>query len=350
MTTLNNTTITRAKARIGRALGALFVGICLVAVSFTALAPRASSAADRTAAQNSASQAAVPNPMGCQPGEIFTDMQGWWKNPNPSKDRGHLHIGVCFPHGKTLTGKVTFRIRTVMHNNPGRLTRDAVYIVAPKVSGAPTCGGNGALACVPLKDKPRTIAQCAATGGTLSADGLTCTWWDNLTVDTALIANDGWQEFRFKGYVKEPDGQEMIVSNGLHAYLKNGRPVKSTVSNPDGMVARGWYTDAGYTNAALSKPPMGPVSGTWTPSVKLDQGSGGLPVIGFYCALDPDFHNANPGTPVKLGNSLYRGKLQIDTTKLSNGWHRLFLKTDALHNASGSTSSGVLAILFEVQN
>jgi Alginate lyase len=45
MTTPNNTAITRAKARISRALGALFVGICLVAVALTVALPRGSSAA-----------------------------------------------------------------------------------------------------------------------------------------------------------------------------------------------------------------------------------------------------------------------------------------------------------------
>jgi len=344
MTTCNNTVITRAKARIGQALGALFIGICLVAIALTTVLPRGSSASSGSAAP----ALATAHPMGCQAGEVFGDIQDWWSNPDASKDQGHLHVGACFPHGKTLTGKVTFRVRSVMHDNPGSLTRLAIYVEAPKVSGASTCGGNGALACVSLP-KPRTIATCAATGGTLAADRLTCTWWDTLTVDTALVAYDGWQEFRFKGYVKQTNSKEMIVSNGFHANLKNGHTVKSLYSTWDEIVARGWYTDANYTNASLVKPPTGPVSGIWKPTVKLDKGSGGIAVTGYYVALDTDFHNGNPGIPIKSGSGPYRGTVTIDTTKLSNGWHRLFLKADALAS-SGSTNSGVLAFWFEVNN
>src|SRR5262245_26710089 len=45
MTTTNTTAITRAKVRIGRALGALFIGICLIAIALTVALPGGSSAA-----------------------------------------------------------------------------------------------------------------------------------------------------------------------------------------------------------------------------------------------------------------------------------------------------------------
>jgi hypothetical protein len=235
-----------------------------------------------------------------------------------------------------LTGNVTFRVRTVMHRNPGQLHRVQVGIVGPKVSGAPSCGDG--LVCARM-DSPRTCPQ------------ETCQWWDEITVNTAWHAKDGWQEFRIKGYVKEPDGEEMIVSNGFHAYLRNGHPIESAVNNPDSMVARGWYTDAGYTNASIINPPTGPVSGVWEPQVRLDRGADGIPVVGYYIALDTDFHNANPGISVASGNSgPYQGRLQIDTRRLSNGWHRLFLKTDAFDSNTGARNSGVLSILFEVRN
>jgi len=50
------------------------------------------------------------------------------------------------------------------------------------------------------------------------------------------------------------------------------------------------------------------------------------------------------------GTGGYKGTVSIDTTKLTNGWHRLFLKADAASSSLGSTNSGVLAILFEVKN
>jgi Alginate lyase len=48
MTPNTTTTITRAKVRIGRALGALFVGICLIAVALSVALPHGSSAATAT--------------------------------------------------------------------------------------------------------------------------------------------------------------------------------------------------------------------------------------------------------------------------------------------------------------
>jgi hypothetical protein len=283
----------------------------------------------------------LPHPMGCNLGEVYADMQDWWSNPDPAKDHGHLHIAVCFPHAQTVTGQITFDVHTTLHHNPGKLNKISIGITAPTIPNAPTCGGNKALACVPgLRDHPRTcpIDQ-------------TCTWTDQLTVDTALIAYDGWQEFRFKAYVDEPDGTQMIVSNGLHAYLQNGHPVDSEQSY-DYIVARGWYTGADYTNATLLKPPVAPISGFWTPSVKLDVGTPGIPVTGHYIALDTDFHGTppNPGIVIKEGTGPYRGMVTIDTRTLNNGWHRLFLKADALDSATGSTNSGALAIWFEVLN
>jgi hypothetical protein len=290
--------------------------------------------------------AGTPSPMGCQPGEVFADIQDWWRNPDPAKDHGHLHVSVCFPHGKTLTGKVTFRVRTVMHMNPGVLTRVAIYVVAPNVSGAKTCASNGALACA--TGLPRSLSKCTTVNGTLTDNGMTCVWWDSLTVDTASVAYDGWQEFRVKGYVKEPDGKEMIVSNGLHAYIKNGHPIHNT-DQINRMTGRGWYTNALYANANIDSPPTGPVSGVWRPYVIFNAPSG-TPITGYYAALDTDFHNGNPGIPIQSGKSEWRGYLTIDTTKLTNGWHRLFLKSDAFQSNSGSTNSGVLAIFFEVRN
>jgi hypothetical protein len=302
-----------------------------------------------------------PNPLGCAPGEISTDAQAWWMpvGSQSGNNFGHLHTTVCFPHQATLSGKVNFRIRSVMHNNPGQFKRLMVQIFGPNHAN-PGCNDDYAITCVSL-NPVRTIKNCASTGGTLAADGMTCTWWDTLTVDTSLFDNDGLQEFRFRGFVAEPDGNDMRTSTGLHATLKNGHPVKSYTS-ANFMEARGWYESVNYTVARLNSPPVGTVSGVWKPSVALKPGSGGTAVTSWYASVDGDFHKGNPGTPVCpgsvsgmpdapiCGTSSFSGNLSIDTTKLANGWHRLFLKADARSSSLNSTNSGVLAILFEVKN
>jgi|GEM_PF-2177254 len=293
------------------------------------------------------------NPGGCQPDEIFADAQDWWMQTPGSngKEFGHLHTSYCFPHKATISGKMTLRIRSTMHHNPGQLRRLSIQIFAPQVSsGAKACGDDTAVFCTNF-DPPRTcpIDQ-------------TCRWEDVVTFNTADVAYDGWQEVRIHGIVREPDGTDMRTSSGLHIYLQNGHPVQNISIDPNSMMARGWYTNVNYTTASIISPPMGPVSGIWEPTVRMDEGAGGLPVTGWYAALDTDFHNGNPGIPLcagsligsemqpECGTGSYRGKLKIDTTKLANGWHRLFLKADVRVSDVGSTHSGVLAIFFEVRN
>jgi outer membrane biosynthesis protein TonB len=323
--------------------------------------PEAESQALAAVQEAASVTATTTNPFGCAAGEIATDAQAWWMPMGSQKGNnfGHLHTTVCFPHMKTLSGKVNFRIRSVLHNNPGQFRRLMVQIFGPNHAD-PGCNDDYAIICKEIKPT-RTLANCTSTGGTLTDNGMTCTWWDTLTVDTNLFDYDGIQEFRFRGFVREPDGNDMRTSTGLHAYVKNGHTLHNYTTR-NFMEARGWYASVNYTNARLHNPPTGPVSGVWKPSVELKPGSGGAAVTSWYASIDGDFHKGNPGTPICpsgvkgdpmapiCGTGSYIGTVSIDTTKLTNGWHRLFLKADAASSSLGSTNSGVLAILFEVKN
>jgi hypothetical protein len=304
------------------------------------------------------------HPQGCKPGEIYVDAQNWWVS-TPGKvggdgkagqDFGHLHTALCFPHKATITGKISLKVRSIMHNNPGQFYRLMVQIADDRVAPEPKgCGGDSmAVACLTF-DPPRTCPV-----------NQTCVWEDTLVVDTRMIKHDGWQQFRVRGFVhergKNGETESMRTSTGLHAYVKNGNPRDDVYENPDVLEARGWYTHANYMIANIVNPPLGPVSGVWQPKVTMNKGAEGIEVTSWYAALDTDFHHGNVGTALcpngvrgsghmlSCGNGPLRGQLTIDTTKLSDGWHRLFLKTNAFEPKTGSTSSGVLAILFEVRN
>jgi hypothetical protein len=178
----------------------------------------------------------------------------------------------------------------------------------------------------------------------------TCTFWFHASIDTTKATSDGRKELRIHAHVKEPDGKEMLVTNGWQLYLANGdRPV-SDYRSADVTTARGWYTDVGYTNATLkSDLPLAPVSGVWSFKVSLQPGSGGIPVTHHVVLLDANFHAGIPGTVLKEGASAWSGTITLDTRTLVNGPHKLILRADA--NASaGSTNSGVLVIPFTVQN
>lgn len=297
------------------------------------LAAPVSPAATASAAAPAASG---PNPRTCEgypEKRVFLESQSWWtRTPGRSgTDFGHVHLGTCFPWAQQLSGTVTFDVRVILHDNPGR-----VYNVS---TGALTGrGGTG-----PTGVNPQFTCDAGGTD-----PHQTCERWVRLTLDTRRAPADGRAEFRFHVDTREPDGKRNLVSTGWQAYLRNGKPV-SDYRSSDGTIARGWYEGSGYENASIRELPTAPVRGVWRPYVRLNPGAGGIPVTAHSVHVDPNFHAGNPGLVVKQGPGPFRGALAIDTTRLANGPHRLLLKSDA-DASSGSTLSGALMITFEVAN
>ena len=202
---------------------------------------------------------AAGNPVDCsgypEP-RVFLEVQDWWlQTPGAAGTSfGHVHVGTCFPYAATLVGAVAFDVRVVLHANPGVLQRvDIGLFTGDDEDGGVVVG-------VPFK------AVCAAT----------CTYWGHGVVDTAAAGYDGWQEFRFKARVDEPDGNRMVTSTGWPVNLANGNPAREW-RDGSAVTARGWYTDVGYQKASIAALPGGPVSGVWTPSIRMGPGAGGSP-------------------------------------------------------------------------
>jgi hypothetical protein len=284
-----------------------------------------------------AAAAAAADPVTCSgypQKRAFLDAQAWWmRTPGQNgTDFGHVHVGTCFPAAQTISGVVHFDVKLVLHDNPGTLTKLRIQIFN---SGAPD----------PVKLVPLSYT-CPPPG--------TCTWWVPVDIDTR-VAYDGCQEFRFQAWVREPDGNDLLATNGWRAVLANGRPA-SSYCNSDGRgvnytEGRGWYTNFGYEIGRLDDPfPWAPVSGIWSPKLKTAAGSGGIAPTHHLVCIDPDFHAGNNGIVLVDGpGSWGAARIPIDTTRLANGPHRLVLRTDAA-TSKGSTLSGVMAIPFTVQN
>ena len=215
-----------------------------------------------------AEQGVVPHPKGCADDEIYISSQDWWlttpgevgQDGQPGEDFGHLHTEMCFPHKATISGEMTLNVNSIMHNNPGDFYKLIIQIWAeglPDLSGV--CGEGSAVACHEF-DPPRTLATCAASGGTLILDN-TCQWQDSLTFDTSIFPYDGWQQFRVRGKIHQADGSDMRTSTGLNAYLSNGYPIFHVYENPDRIEGRGWYTDAEYAETSVKGLTSAPVSG-----------------------------------------------------------------------------------------
>jgi hypothetical protein len=286
-----------------------------------------------TTAPTEAPMPMAQTPISCEgypERRIFLEGQSWWmQTPGESgTEFGHAHVGTCFPYNVKVSGEVVFDVRIKMFHNPGTLIR-----LQPHIE---TAAGQVVFS-QPVLDW-------------IPPDG-TGELWQRVRIDTTQVQYDGLQELRLWTQIREPDGKEMHVSTGWQLDLANGgRPVLPYRIQGLAMTeGRGWYTGVEYTVARFSSVIPAVVSGTWVFNVDLKPGAGGIPVTSHEVRVDSDAHAGLPGMIVKQGTGQYVGPVTIDTTRLSNGYHRLFLKADAAAPA-GSTNSGVLVLYFNVQN
>lgn len=249
-----------------------------------------------------------------------------------------------------VSGQMSLKIDSILHDNPGDFHKIVIQIWKDGGFPGDVCGEGSAVACK-IFDPPRTLATCTTTNGTIVGPN-TCKWEDTLTFDTSLFPNDGWQQFRVRGKVDEPDGTEMRTSTGLHAYLSNGNPVNHVYEPETTIEARGWYTNAEYAVSNIKEVARnpGPFSGVWAPKVQMKEGSGGIAVTEHRAALDAAIHAGNLGTLLTTGAGEYRERVVVDTKALSDGWHKLFLRTSQDEPLLECTNSAVMVYFFEVLN
>lgn len=273
---------------------------------------------------------ATPDPLTCAgyvEQRVFLDSQSWWVTTpgKDGKDFGHLHTSLCFPLHQQVKGVIPLDIRLTMHENPGRLRSLTVQVFTD----------SGATVVAKKEFKPALTCE------------MTCAWWVHLEADTTKVPFDGRQEWRIRPRVEEPDGKTMVGSTSYQAYLSNGRP-RNDYRSYDLIQGKGWYTGASYAIARLDSGfPFAPVRGLWRITFRCE--SDGPPVQGCFALIDPDFHKGDFGMVLMRSKAAYKGGLTIDTTQLTNGPHRLVIRTDA-PNPAGSTNSGLLGISFIVDN
>ena len=261
---------------------------------------------------------------------VYLETQAWWTQPGDAVEgmSRHIHLGTCFPLHQTLSGTVPFDLHIQLHMNPGVLSQVDLQVFGNNVN----------------------TTQIAANPN-FTCPTSQCDLWYHLDYDTTRVPADGSLEFRFHAVVLSPDGKMGYTSTGWQAVLANGgRPVQ-TYRTPTFIEARGWYTDTEYENARVTTPlPTGPVSGTWSIGLRLAAGSGGTPADHVLVTVDPKFH-ADPvdrGQVVFERTGSFTGVLAIDTRTLSNGPHRLVMRTDS--TIAAGVDSGVLVIGFRVDN
>jgi hypothetical protein len=272
-------------------------------------------------------------PAGC----ITLEAQSWWST-TPDIPLGgrseHVHTKVCFPYQQVIDGEYTFNVVTHMHMTRGWLLRNV------RVQAASKEGGNQLLANISRTD--------------LSCDTDDCTFTTPVTVDLSKLAAGEW-EFRFHSELR-PSAKSTTVNRVTTGWLACVRSCTgyTPAAVPSGQTeARGWYLDdgvqRGYINARFVDPlPTAPISGTWCPHVRTRKGSGAEPVTHTFVSIDPSFH-ASPeqrGLVLRDAAGTFDGRICVDTTRLPDGPHRLFIRADW----EPGPLAGALVIPFEVRN
>lgn len=294
---------------------------------------------------------AAPNPLTCEgyaEPRAFVSSQAWYETP--SFETAHVHQEACYPERRTMTADFTLDVRLIMHDNAG--TYSNLDLVTKGVGYEDT-----------IPDRFTTPHFTCPVG--------TCERWVTVSVRMSDFRESGLQEVRLRTFVNDfPDDPVtsvdesncdkcMHASTNFQLYIQNGRPQANVTRFPF-LRNKGLWNDPGsapddfgYCEAGFTDPlPIVPLSGIWQPHVRLvtHSSDASFPVTQHTVTLDPDFHASPPlpGTVIRQGSGGYEGPVSIDTRTLSNGVHKLHLRSDC--TAGDSTNSGVGVISFRVQN
>ena len=179
----------------------------------------------------------------------------------------------------------------------------------------------------------------------------TCTITATALIDISRFDRSGLEEIRFRVYVDEPDGKLMHTSLNFQTYIANGKTLSNVTRQPY-LRSKGWYTNYGYCEADILSVPLPdqPVSGVVPFSIRqVDHGDTDVDPTWHTIALDSNAHLGLPGTILLAGPGPQPATtLNVDTTQLSNGTHRLVQRVDC--TLGNQTNSGVNVFLFDVAN
>jgi hypothetical protein len=272
----------------------------------------------------------------CQDGAQGYETQTWWEplaGAPMSGMSGHVHLGACLPPlYSTLDAPLEIDALVQLHNNPSQL-------VATRWSDGST-----------VVQAVKQSVSCATEQCSLSVP---------LTIDPKRFKNSGWRELRLTADTRTRDGQRDYNTTRWCYLVKSSAPRKDECSAPGSAKERtgaaGWYSGVEYLNVwtkwADVKPT--PKSGVWDVQVKFDKPTNKRGTFdGGFVTVDPHFH-ADPvdaGMVIPTDRTTGWQVVHIDTTRLANGPHRLFLQTKAKGTKPAGSGSGVFTLPFTVDN
>lgn len=230
---------------------------------------------------------------------MFLESQDHWQPIPELGTLGHVHVGMCFPLGQTVSGDLVLDIRVVMYQNKGTWIRlkgqddfsDNFYLEQPNVT--PPDGGERI-------------------------------FWRHITVDTTQLA-DGIRHFRWYADVEHTNGNTQTARANWPLDIENGGTDTNANSNVRFL---NWYQVAnpernwGYTGPVIGFP-LTPVSNSLTLNVKCQvNGDSNSPALDrSLISVDADLHHGYDGIIVYSGAPL-NGNVTINTSALPEGKHK----------------------------
>ncbi len=274
------------------------------------------------------------------PRQIPIEIQSWWM-----PDYGHIHAAANLPVGQEIGDKLNFDVRIVLHHNPSHLykLRFDVY--------------NDPGSTVASYDLDAICPQ--------NTPEKTCAFNVPVSLDTSKWGT-GWKMLRIRATVETPDGKRFTTSSEVPLFIPGGGD-NGNHCIEDCLIGKGWYDGIGYALAQFKEIPLQPVSGVHTFHVRaFKKPSNHLTVnldsSHFVLAVAPW-----PEVPPTSGVTLFDQDgdfkdyipIEIDTTKLANGWHSIAVRTTSpqgevsnCDTCSGELNhlEGVAKVWFFVQN
>lgn len=256
------------------------------------------------------------------------EAQSWW-TPD-SGEQEHIHVGGNLPYYQELTGVVDIPITMKLHHAGGEMT-------GLEVSPFPK----------PTRDFVHFLGD--ATSNLIERT-------DVIECDTASTGFDGPDVLSFQARFKMADGQVRLARIKGGVSFKNGNPSSNNGFTP--LVGQAWFSPSdadnrGYSNVTLpyNSIPFTPKKGIWTFKFSVGSSKSGQLRHGLV-TVDPDIHAGIPGTIVFEQKNLDKDTnlVSIDTTKFSNGEHKLMLRCSDEGMFPGGTLEGVLVLPFTVNN
>lgn len=249
---------------------------------------------------------------------MFLESQDHWEPIPELGTLGHVHVGMCFPLGQTVSGTVTFHVRVVMYENKGTLIR---------VKGQDDSSNNFVLL------QPNITPP----------DGGERVFTYTIKVDTTKM-NDGIRHFRWYADVQHTNGNTQTARSNWPLNVQNGKADKNA---PNSVRYMNWYKvadpfrDWGYIGPIVESIPLTPVNDKLVLDVKCAlNGVSNSPAIDKTIVnLDPNFHHGSNGTVLYDGKPL-SGEFVVNTANLAEGEHRLAIRCvqedgDELHEGIG---------------